>query len=381
VALASFALAWAGQHHALGLGWPPAEVLLVPAAAALALAAGLAVASFEVDLSGYVFGWRQVASVIAAAAAVLACLPVLAMAVNGRWREPVTGFDSFLSWMPAGEYRVLWLGDPTVLPIAGWKLDDGLAYATSRDGGPLLKDDWPGTSRGATRLLAQAVTLARRGQTSQLGHLLAPMAVRYVVVVNQASPADTVSVGARPTPTDLAAGLQSQLDLQVVDHSDGATVYENDAWAPLRFVLPPDAVAAAKLDDPRVARTTQLAGSTPLLGSAHPPTSFSGPLPAGSEIEVAEASSSHWRLRVGGASAPRQGAFASSNVFDVASGGTGSLHYETPIGWRLALLVEVVAWAAALAVVIRGRRRPTGPGEDEGEAVPPNPIVLVGAGR
>jgi len=381
VALTSFGVAWAGQHHALGLGWPPAEVLLAPAAAAVALAAGLGVAAFEVDLSGYVFGWRQVASVVTAAAAVLACLPVLAMSVNGRWREPVTGFDSFLSWMPPGDYRVLWLGDPAVLPIAGWRVGNGLAYATSRDGGPVLTDDWPGTSRGATRLLAQAVTLARHGQTSELGHLLAPMAVRYVVVVDQASPADTLAIGTRPVPADLTAGLQSQLDLQMVDNSDGAAVYENDAWAPLRFVVPPAAVAAAKLDDPRVARTTDLAGATPVLGSARPPTSFAGPLPAGSAVEVAEAPSSHWHLRAGGVAAPRQGAFGSSNVFDVAAGGAGSLHYATPLGWWLALVVEVAAWVAALAVVVRGRRRPGRPADDEGEAVPHDPIVLVGAAR
>ncbi len=381
LALGSFALAWAGQHHALGLGWPTAEVLLAPAAAALALAAGLGVASFEVDLSGYVFGWRQAASVIAAAAAILACLPVLALAVNGRWREPVTGFDSFLSWMPSGQYRVLWLGDPAVLPISGWRLDNGLAYATSRNGGPQLTDSWPGTSRGSTRLLAQAVTLASHGQTSDLGHLLAPMAVRYVVVVDEVSPADTVAVGARPVPADVTAGLQSQLDLQVVDDSDGATVYENDAWAPLRFLLPSGAVPAAELDDPRVARTTDLAGSTAVLDHAHLPSDFSGPLPSTSEVEVAEAPSSHWQLRVGGSSARRQGAFASSNVFDVATGGTGSLRYRTPIGWRLALLVEVAAWGAAVTVVIIGRRRPRRPTEEEGENVPGDPIVLVGAVR
>jgi hypothetical protein len=36
----------------------------------------------------------------------------------------------------AGGYRVLWLGDPSVLPIEGWSIAPGLAAATSMNGLP-----------------------------------------------------------------------------------------------------------------------------------------------------------------------------------------------------------------------------------------------------
>ena len=54
---------------------PPVDVLLVPAAAGLALATAMGVVAFEVDLPGYRFGWRQIASGLAAAAVVVVRRP------------------------------------------------------------------------------------------------------------------------------------------------------------------------------------------------------------------------------------------------------------------------------------------------------------------
>jgi hypothetical protein len=386
VALVSFALAWAGQHGALGIGWPPPDVLLAPAGAALALSAGLGMAAFDVDLPGYNFGWRQAASAIAAAAALLACLPVLALSVNGRWRQPTSGFDAVLSWMPArradGDFRVLWVGQSAVLPVAGWRLGGGLTYATSIDGPPGLADRWPATSRGPTRLLGQAVTLASQGRTTGLGHLLAPMAVRYVIVVQRPSPLDAASADTRPAPPALVSGLDSQLDMNVVTRSDAMTVYENVAWAPMRFEPPAAAQRVAALDDPRAARSVDLSGGVPVLPDTRGVTSASGSLPAGSTVEVAQAPSSHWQLTAGGQRAARRPVWGSANLFSVAAGGAATLAYATPVGWRLALLLQAILWLLAIGVVLRGRRRPRAvPPPPDPEPVSHEPPVLVSAGR
>ena len=37
-----------------------------------------------------------------------------------------------------GDFRVLWVGDPEALPLGSWRLDEGVAYATSRGGPPVL---------------------------------------------------------------------------------------------------------------------------------------------------------------------------------------------------------------------------------------------------
>ena len=380
VTLVSFAAAWAGQHDALGAGWPPADVLLAPAAIAVALAAGLGMAAFDVDLAGYVFGWRQAASAVAAGALLLACLPVLALSVNGRWRQTSTGFDAALSWMSAkradGDFRVLWLGGSSVLPLPGWRLDADLAYATSIDGPPDLTDQWPGTSRGATRLLGQAVSLTRLHHTTVLGHLLAPMGVRYVVVVDRPSPLDGTAADTRPVPPALTDGLQSQLDMAVLDTTPAMTVYENDAWAPMRLAVPPTAVKAAQLDDPRAARSVDLSGSPPVLAVTRGPTSFSGTVPAGA-VEIAEAPSTHWKLTVAGRSVARSPAWASSNLFMPDTAGEASLHYATPLTWPIALLVQAASWIGVVAVLVRARRRPPRPStpSDEASATADPPLV------
>ena len=60
----------------------------MPTAVGLALATAMGVAAFEVDLPGYRFGWRQVASGVAAAAVALGTIPVLGATFDGRWSMP-----------------------------------------------------------------------------------------------------------------------------------------------------------------------------------------------------------------------------------------------------------------------------------------------------
>ena len=69
------------------------------------------------------------------------------------------------------------------------------------------------------------------GRTDRLGRLLAPMAIRYVVVPVRSAPA--ASNGAElPVPDTLISSLGSQLDLRKVDIDDALYVYENTAWIP-----------------------------------------------------------------------------------------------------------------------------------------------------
>ena len=76
VALAAWGLLWAGQEGWLPLGLPSPEILLAPAAVALALAAALGLAAFETDLRAYRFGWRQALAVVGAVGVVVGCVAV-----------------------------------------------------------------------------------------------------------------------------------------------------------------------------------------------------------------------------------------------------------------------------------------------------------------
>jgi hypothetical protein len=278
---------------------------------------------------------------------------VLGAAVDGRWKLPDQDVGALLSWMPeqrkAGAFRVLWVGDPEALPLQGWRLAPGLAYGTSRGGPPDATVLWPGSSNGATELMADAVNLARGRRTTRLGHLLAPMAVRYVVV-----PVGTLGRAAAPSLTD-AFGFQ--VDLRELQTDQNLVVYENAAWAPARARLNPSAAEASRGTGLDAARRAELAGSQPVLPKEHSPFRFSGALGDGDQVLLSEASAPGWTLHVGGRNADRRTAFGWANAFEVGRGGKATLRYHTSPTRYVAIGVEVVLWFAALRALRDARRR------------------------
>jgi GT2 family glycosyltransferase len=378
VALGGWALVWVGRRGWLGLALPDPEVILAAALVALALCAGLGAAAFVTDLRGYHFGWRQVVSSLAAVTAVLAVLPVVGAAANGRWYLPARGVDSVLSWLPTnagGDYRVLWLGDPAVLPIPGWSLRPGLAYATSNNGLPDATVAWPGPASAATARLADAVELAERHQTGDLGRLLAPMAVRYVVVVTRGAPSPE-QAPVRAVAPSLLDGLASQIDLGRVDSDPSVTVYQNNDWVPIRSTLPPSA-GPIVAGDLLAARRADLSGATPALARSSSPTTSQGQAQAGGRLLLAEAPSGRWVLTVNGRQAQRSAAFGVANLFVTPRSGTAVLHYQRDPGAAMSLALEGGAWfvaVAALLVLWRRRRRPAVDGRDE---PPPTPVAVA----
>ncbi|HEX2043038.1 MAG TPA: glycosyltransferase family 2 protein [Acidimicrobiales bacterium] len=363
--LLSVGVAWAGGRNWFPVRVQAADVLLAPAAVGLALAAALGAAVFEADLSRYRFGWRQAASVVAAAAVTVATVPVIVGAADGRWRLPSTELARSLAWMAPtrseGSFRVLWLGDPEVLPLGAWNLGDGAAYATSRDGMPVATDLLPGAPSAATRRIVAALGEAQRGDTARLGRLLAPLAVRYLVLPRQLSGGDRRGTQ-RPPPPSLTGALQSQLDLRLLPSDPAAVVYENTAWGPARALRP--------IDDPTLAAGTRdgigtegadgadLRGGRPVLEGVGP-VQFAGEVPSAGRVFVSEAPSSRWELTVGGQQAARETAYGVANAYTATETGNGVLRYRTPLWRYAALLGQVLLWVGAVRA-IRGLRRRAG---------------------
>jgi len=80
---------------------------------------GLGVSALENDLRQAGFGWRQVAAGLSVTALMVAAVPFAAIFASGRFDLPTTSVAESLSTLApssAGGYRVLWLGDPSVLP-------------------------------------------------------------------------------------------------------------------------------------------------------------------------------------------------------------------------------------------------------------------------
>jgi len=361
VALAGFAWAWAGMR-----GWVPVaapEVVLAPAAAALAASAALGAVAFELDLPGYRFGWRQLASGLAAVAVLVAAVPMLSASGGGRWRLPSADASSVLGFLPGarhGDYRVLWVGAPAALPLAGRYLDQGVAYGTSLDGLPGPADLWTTAALGAAALAGHDLRLTESRRTTELGHLLAPMAVRYLVVPNHYGPAGS---GARPVPTPgaLLSGLELQTDLQLVNADPDYTVYQNAAWAPARAVLPASAAAVegqSQAAGQRALQRTALTPARPVLTGGGPAGS-AGVVPGGQSVYVSATRDASWRLQVGGHALRPRPAFGWAMSFAVppGEGGAATLRPDASVAAHAWQLVEVLLWAVAVAVAALDLRR------------------------
>jgi GT2 family glycosyltransferase len=354
IAIVGWAIAWV-----LVRGWLPVagdpDALLAASAAAVSLAVATGVSAFERELRGYRFGWRQLAAVTGGVALAFGVVPLIGEAVGGRWDAPTRNHAALLSWMPEqradGMFRVLWLGDPRVVPSGAWRVRDGLAYATSRNGLPGATDLWPAAAEGATELVADAVEVAERDETASLGRLLAPMAIRYIIVPARAA----VEGGPRhPPPAGLLDTLADQIDLRRLDTLDVLVVYENTEWIPGRAEL--SAGAAAAVERPIAATPSAQLSAEAVLPRQESSLRWSGRVADDAVVHVAEAASVGWRLTVDGEDARRSKSFGFANVFAVDNGGGATLRYRTGIGRYAVLLLEAALWAGAMGTLWRWRR-------------------------
>lgn len=370
-------LAWAGRLWTVAAGswvlalcvargWtapfsPSVDVLLAPAAAAVAAGVGLGVAAFETDLAGYHFGWRQLSAAAAVLAAVVGLVPALVAAGDGRWGLPAVGFGQPLSFLtPTGSgrgvppgNRVLWLGDPQALPLGGWSIAPGLAYATSENGPPGPADRWAPASPGPAARLARAVDQARAGRTSDLGRLLAPAAVRYVVVVEALTPEiqGTPPSQSFPVPADLLPALLQQTDLvEVPSIGSGLAVFENTAALPERARRAAGPVARTGRVPP-----ADVSGWHAVLPGPPGAASYQGAVRSGT-VYAAYAPGGSWRLTVGGRAVAGEPAFGWAAQFPSAPAGRATLRVATSPLVPLAVLGEILLWVVVAGALL-GRRR------------------------
>jgi GT2 family glycosyltransferase len=360
MACASWGFALVAVRGDMGSFAPSAPVVLAPAALAVAACLGLGIASFENDLTGREFGWRQVVGVVALVFGVVGLLPVAAGAVSGRWNLPAQGAEQPLSFLdrgaPAGGARVLWLGDPRALPVGGWSIEPGLAYALTPAALPDTSQVLTPAGAGPSSLVAQAVQLTTTGGTVHLGRLVASQGVRYVVLVQGLAPSSvdslTPSVNA-PPPRGLESDLLEQSDLHLVPGDVGISVFENDE------AMPVTAQRAAPLPAVRgwsYPSGPDVVGWQPVLASLAGSVSARGPVGAGT-LYAGYAPAGHFALTVDGRSVTRTPAFGWAAQF-TATKGSAELSLSQFPYVPLAVLVEVVVWVVLLAALAGRRRRP-----------------------
>jgi hypothetical protein len=284
-------------------------------------------------------------------------VPIAVNSLDGRWNAPDTGFDSVLGFLrdepAAGGFRVLWVGDPHALPVAGWGLRDGVAFATTDHPLPSVEDRWISGSGGDSGIIADSLRTAEGGGTTRLGRLLAPTAVRYIVVPNATAPGEATDIQA---PASLTHAFDQQLDLQVVFDDPTVRVYRNDAAVPMKAALTGAAAAATGPSDyvPAALGTDWHAGATPFATSGQ--TTASGPVPPDSSLYVASGPQSGWSATVDGHGVARTDALGWANSFAANTGGTAKVTYSTPLWRRAVLVVQAALWLLCIVLLVRMRR-------------------------
>jgi GT2 family glycosyltransferase len=355
LAAVSYAAAWLPGRLWPDAALPPVDGLLIGAALGLALAAGLGVAAVLDDLRRAHFGWRQPLMFVATAGLALALIGFSVDTISGRFGLETSDWSTEYSWMhdtPApGGFRVLWLGDENILPAAPKAAGD-TGYATTIGGPGDARSLWAAPETNADEVLARAITLAERGDTNRLGHLVAPAGVRYIALVNRAGPDNGTHGAPNPRLTD---ALGRQLDLTLSRVSTSGVVYENDAWIPMHALVPPNArgVAVDARDPLAGALRSEPAGirGVPVKNGTTTPV---GP----GTLLWSEAANGNWHASANGQSLQRRDAFGWTNAFPVNGNAKVSVHYSSTLPWLRTLFVLVV-WIGAIALwfATRGVRR------------------------
>jgi GT2 family glycosyltransferase len=363
--LGSAGLAWAAGRNWLGAFHVTSEILLVPALVGVSLAAGIGTAAFEADLSRHRFGWRHAVAALAAACAAVATVPVLSATTSGRWDMPQSGYAEATSWMSSqapGAFRVLWIGDPAVLPGGAWQLSDGLAYELSEDGLPDATSLWPASDTGPARAVAKAVELLERGDTVRFGQLVSPFAVRYVVVVTSLGPFIPGSSMPlqRSAPPRLLSFLNSQIDLREVIGQGGYAVFSNDGALPLRAESDLAASTPSSLTAPTGVSSARSPAWKAVLRGPAGATSITGRVGAGRLFDAVAPARAWELIGPGGVVEVSRGAGSYGASFVVRRPGIVTVRYTG--SWRhgLAIAGQVALWVVlsiALSLRPSWRRR------------------------
>jgi hypothetical protein len=277
------------SRHWLGSFSPDLDVLLALYALTLAALIGLGIGALEQDLRDVGFGWRQIAAGVSVLTLVVATLPFLASLGSGRFDLPTTSVAESLGALApstAGGYRVLWLGDPSVLPLPGWTVAPGLEAATSTNGLPGGSTLFSPPDSGTSDVIMEAVRSAMAGHTVRLGELLAPAGISSIVVMNSAAPeiAGVQHVPLHPAPEVLRDALATQSDLALELATPSVEVYSNSLFHGIVAATAPGSTTL-----------------TPVFSS----TSDEGPVPAGSTVVAGLAPAGAFALDVDGRAAPR----------------------------------------------------------------------------
>ncbi len=230
-------------------GWwsgrvPEQETLFVIVAVGIAWASAVSTAGIGSDLANPLLKrayLRKISIVVAALALGVSALPLLTGSLNGSWGAPRNELSSVLSFVVeensssgtrtrGGEDRIVWLGEPSILPAGASLLTENVGLAVT-DGMPDLSDQWPYPLKGNEGLseIRRGIAKAIAGDTNRLGEIIGEWGVRYLVIVEGIAPVPYQERRFQ-LPSFYEAAFTRQLDLSRTEGLNSAiTIFENTA--------------------------------------------------------------------------------------------------------------------------------------------------------
>jgi len=337
--------------NVLNIAAPSFGQLMAIVACGLALGAG-ALASFVFDdeLTLAYRWWKPVVS-CAVIASCLGVLPAVSMAIGGSWNQSKTAIADLYTQMqanpPEGDYNVVYVGRSEVLPISAMRVTDTVAFAVADDGELTMRDRWvkPHELSGNVENALHAI-ISR--ETVRGGRLLAPLAVRYVVVPQIDGGESTIDLPL-PLPEGLLASLSTQLDFRRVYLASDLVIYENMAWVPSLSVLDESSSALSKQAGDEVLLSSELRSILPIarVGDVSNVATEVG----ASTVYLAVPFSDRLRLDIAGTDVQPRIAFGGTTAFDVVEGGPATLRFSTPISQYLFVIIQSLLWLLVIVAV------------------------------
>jgi len=364
------ALAVASDSRVFGFPLPESGILLSFAAGGLALGVIALLDAVENDVRWARFGWRQPLALLAALAVLVPVIPLAVNAADGRWNQPRSSLDTLLLQLAKnpdeGDYRVLYLGHPDLLPAAPRTLDTRsglqLGYAVTDDGIATLFTQWSPGETSTVRTLENALSHLLSGDTPRVGRLVAPLGVRYIVVPRIDGARSTRSEP-MAVPGGLVNALRVQLDLRRQYESADLLIYENTAWVPTVAQLSAAGSQASTTAGMDELVLTDLRGATPAKVGFVPGRATQRLEVAPGVVGIAVPPSPRWSLSVDGRRLASRPAFGATTGFDVpdtvAPGSRATLRYDRPFLQVAFVIGQFALWCFALfiALGLRVRRR------------------------
>ena len=346
----------------LSLALPSSAILAVPVALGLALSAASLAGGFGSDVLSRGFGWRQPVALIANAAMVVGLAPAVLAIGNGGWHVDSTPLARLASTQfradpVVGDYRVLYVGDPRVLPVPGHEFAAGIAYAVTDSGDFNFTHRFSSDRTPADEAVERAIGLIAEGSTQRAGRLLAPLGIRFVVV--------PLTDGARSTvrhpieaPLGIVSALRSQLDLGDYQGHPSLEMFINRAWFPVGAQLTGATAEASREAGDEVLVRADLAGAVPSMVGIDRGTSVPYEVLPG-VVHVAIPFDDRFTLVADQETLQARSGFGITTAFDIAEPGVGQIAYEQDPNRSWWLAVQAVLWLVVL-VLASGARYPFG---------------------